>query len=154
MAGKTWLLIGCNSLPLCVAYLSYFYRPFRLRFPFQPLTCPTVQRAWPYSIYTRYSSSISISICISISRLPLCVCIFLAATFANRKRRQLSAPRLFAKMFNIINSPETPTTSTLGLNLRQDADVAAHKHFVQVTPPSSKFVYMPRDCDTREGGVQ
>lgn len=122
-AGKTYLLIACNllqKLPLCVAYLCFFYIPSPSRVPFQPLTCPTVHRARAL-VYTRYSSG-AICICVSVECFYVCFILSVtrpspAAALANLGRRQLNAPRLFAKIFNN-KQPKTPT-STLGLNLRQ-----------------------------------
>lgn len=124
-AGKTYLLIACNllqKLPLCVAYLCFFYTLLTSpsRVPFQPLTCPTVHGA-------RAPSTLDIpaglSVSVSVEYLYVCLISLSvsrpspAAALANLGRRQLSAQRLFAKIFNN-KQPKTPT-STLGLNLRQ-----------------------------------
>lgn len=93
-------------------------------------------------------AGLSVSVSVSVECFYVCFILSVtrpspAAALANLGRRQLSAPRLFAKIFNN-KQPKTPT-STLGLNLRQLVN-----SFVQVTP-SFKFAYMLRDWDTKSG---
>lgn len=148
VAGKTWLLIGCRSChfvsPTWVtSTMQTFPSPFSVPatdLPNGPASRWASEGPTLYSIFHPYLY-LHLYLDFSTPSLSLCVYLFICNSGCNvHKSRPAPAERAAIVCKNVQynkNSRETPTTSTLGLNLRQDADVAAHK-----------FVYMPQDCDT------